>query len=92
MKKSFIKVSAPKRNFICALCSSHRKLKYSKNLTPKHFVQIFVLTLAFASLSWSALGISSLIALPVIWMTFEFTNKVLYRKDIPCPHCGQHPL
>lgn len=24
----------------------------------------------------------------MVWMSFELINKMLYRKDIPCPYCG----
>ena len=88
MAKNFIKVKATSKNFLCALCSVHRKMKYSKSLSPKHYIQILLISTALVTAGWSFVGVNSLVMIPLIWCAFEFTNKVLYRKDIPCPHCG----
>lgn len=84
----FYKVKNPRKKFLCALCSAPREMKYSKNLNAKHYLQIIVL---FAFTSWALfpiMGVKSLSSFFVIWMVLELANKMLYRKDIPCPYCG----
>lgn len=24
----------------------------------------------------------------IVWPSFEIINKILYRKELPCPYCG----
>lgn len=82
------KLKRNKKHFLCALCSSHRTMKYSKNLDLIHYLQIALLSFSFTYFSWSTLGVNSLLFSPIIWVLFEVTNKIFYRKDVPCPNCG----
>ena len=34
------------------------------------------------------MGVKSLCMIFPAWMIMEVGNKLLYRKDIPCPYCG----
>lgn len=84
----FYKVKNPKKNFLCALCSAPRQMKYSKNLAGKNFLQIIVLS---SFLSWAffpLMGGKALTLIFPVWMLVELVNKMLYRKEIPCPYCG----
>ena len=86
--KRFYKVKNPKKNFLCALCSAPRQLKYSKNLTATNYFQIIVLS---SFLSWAffpIMGVKSVCLVFPVWMLVELGNKMLYRKGIPCPYCG----
>ena len=87
-KKRFYKVKKATRNFICPLCSSPREMRYDKQLSQKHFVQIFILSGSLAWLLFSWMGIKALSLFFVVWIVFEVVNKMLYRKEIPCPYCG----
>lgn len=87
-RKRFFKVKKPSRHFICALCSAPRQMKYKKNLSEMNYIQIAVLS---AFLSWALfpiMGMKSLSLVFVLWPLFEIGNKILYRKEIPCPYCG----
>ncbi len=87
-KKRFFKVKKPSRKFICALCESPRQMKYKKNLDEMNYIQIAVLS---AFLSWALyplMGAKALSLVFILWPTFEVANKLLYRKEIPCPYCG----
>lgn len=86
--KRFFKVKNAKRHFLCALCGSPRAMRYSKNLSLHNYLQILVIS---ACLSWSLFPLmqwNSPLMLFVIWPIFEIVNKILYRREIPCPYCG----
>ena len=80
-----------KNEYFCALCRTPRKLRYSRHLTNKHFVQILMLALVFTALTFPMLSFKGAVSLPVIWVLFESIQKSLYRKDLKCPHCGFDP-
>ena len=75
----------------CALCSSPRKLRYSKHLSNLHYIQILVLTLVVTALTFPILHWKGACSLPIIWVLFESIHKSLYRKDLVCPYCGFDP-
>jgi len=87
-KSQFYKVKQPTRKFICALCEAPREMRYKRNLSPKNYLQIFVLS---AFLFWAffpLMGAKGFFIAFILLPIFEVTNKFLYRKDIPCPYCG----
>jgi hypothetical protein len=86
--KRFFKVKKPSRHFICALCSAPRQMKYKKNLNEKNYIQITVLAVFLAWAFYPIMGIKSLSLVFILWPIFEVANKILYRKEIPCPYCG----
>jgi len=79
------------RECFCALCSTPRKLKYSRNLGKIHYLQILTLTglITYATYAW--FGFKGAMTLPVIWILFETIHKSLYRKELACPFCGFDP-
>lgn len=84
----FYKVKNPKRKFICALCSAPREMRYTKELEGKNFLQIIALS-AFASWAlFPLMGVKSFFMIFPLWALVEIINKVLYRKEVPCPYCG----
>jgi hypothetical protein len=87
----FYKYKNVKREFLCALCESPRALRYSPQLGTNHYQQITVLNLALAYPLYSLMGIKAIFFPFIIWAIFEFTNKILYRHDLICPHCGFDP-
>jgi hypothetical protein len=86
--------SKTKRKFqecFCALCSTPRRLKYSRNLSQIHYLQILMVTslLTYGTYSW--FGFKGAMTLPVVWIIFETIHKALYRKELSCPFCGFDP-
>ena len=84
----FYKVKNPSKNFLCALCSAPRNMKYSKNLKTQNYIQIALVSVAVVWALYPFIGVKSLMSVFALWMSFEIINKILYRKDIPCPYCG----
>ncbi|MEX0798738.1 MAG: hypothetical protein WEB87_07100 [Bacteriovoracaceae bacterium] len=84
----FYKVKNPKTSFLCALCRAPRQMRRSKNLSIKNYLQLLVLAVFIGWLCFPLMGLKSLYLLFVLWPMVEMTNKILYRKEIPCPYCG----
>lgn len=87
-RKRFFKVKKATRHFICPLCSSPREMRYQKNLNEKQYIQIAVLAGSLIWFLFPLMGFKSLSLIFVVWLGFELVNKMLYRKEIPCPYCG----
>ncbi len=85
------KLKNPAIKFYCALCRSPREMLHRKNLTTKNYFQIVVLSVTLIWALFSLMGFKSLFLFFIIWSGFEFVNKLLYRKELPCPHCGFDP-
>lgn len=84
----FYKVKKPQRNFLCALCSAPRQMKYSKFLSPRNYLQILILSACLTVATFPLMGPKSIFLVFPVWMIWEVANKMLYRKEIPCPYCG----
>ncbi|MBD66451.1 MAG: hypothetical protein CME62_14665 [Halobacteriovoraceae bacterium] len=86
--KRFYKVKNPKKNFLCALCSAPRSMKYSKQLGAMNYLQIILISSALTLSLFNIIGPKVIFSVFVVWAVFEIVNKLLYRKEIPCPYCG----
>lgn len=86
--KRFYKIKNPSKNFLCALCSAPRSMKYQRNLNHKQYFQIVLISVALSWSFFSIIGPESIFAIFLVWPLFELVNKMLYRKEIPCPYCG----
>ncbi len=86
--KKFFKVKNSKNEFLCALCKAPRQMRYSKNLSKMFYFRLFLFSAFLAWAAYAFLGPKAMSAIIVIWPIAEFVNKILYRKEIPCPYCG----
>jgi hypothetical protein len=86
--KRFYKVKNAQKDFLCALCSTPRQMRYSKNLSSWKYLQVFVLYIVSVYLFFDSISFRSLYLLFFYWITYEAINKILYRKELPCPYCG----
>lgn len=82
----------PASKYLCALCGTEREIKYKKGLSPWNYFQIGVITCFIAVLLSPWFGWKGVFLFPIIWGGFEISLKMLFRKDLPCPHCGFDPV
>ncbi len=82
------KVKKPKTSFFCALCRAPRQLTYQRHLGTHHYVQIVATTVFLTWALFPYLQFKTLGLVFPLWGAFEFTRKLLYRKELPCPYCG----
>lgn len=84
----FFKMKKPSRNFLCALCSTPRQMKYKRNLSMTNYFQLTVLGGSLSYFLYPLFGAKTLFLTFIVWMVVEVANKILYRNELPCPHCG----
>jgi hypothetical protein len=87
-RKRFFKVKKAAYHFLCPLCASPRQMRYRKILGTTHYIQILLLSGALVAMLWPWMGFKATFLTFLVWMGFELVNKLLYRKEIPCPYCG----
>ena len=74
--------------FLCPLCGVERGISVHYKLTTKNFFQIGIIGLVSFLISFTFMGLGGLIVFPVVGISFEFVRRAIFRKEIPCPHCG----
>lgn len=78
----------PSKEFFCPLCSTKRAFTISPRLTQKNYFQIVMMSVFFAMVLYPFMEWRGVFAFFPIWVSFEATIRILFRKEIPCPHCG----
>lgn len=74
--------------FFCPLCSTERAYKTKPSLNLLNHSQIALLTLVSTAVSYEWIGLRGLFLYFAYWAIFEMSVRVIFRKDVPCPHCG----
>lgn len=82
------KLRNPAMTFYCPLCRMEREITVRPRLKPLHFLQMIFVTLLLIAVSWSLMGLGSLVWFFVVWGIFEAVLRATFRKEVPCPHCG----
>jgi len=74
--------------FFCPLCRTERAISTHHKLTLINYCQITFLTLLLTGALWSWAGARGLFSFFPLLMGFESVRRMLFSKDVPCPHCG----
>ncbi len=88
LETRLFKFKKPVMKFFCPLCSTARAFTISPRLSPKNHIQIALITLSLIGMTYSFMGWRAIFWFFFVWSAFEFAVKVLFKKEIPCPHCG----
>lgn len=75
-------------NFFCPLCRTERVFTVGPRLTFMNYVQILLTTIFLTTLLFPFVQFKGLFAFFIVWGSFEFVRRSLFKKEIPCPHCG----
>ncbi len=75
-------------NFFCPLCSCSRSIVHNHKMSRSHHVQIFILTTFMTLIFYQWAGLKTLFLYFFFWAAFEFVRRSLFKKELPCPHCG----
>ncbi len=78
----------PALHFFCPLCRTERCITTSHRLTALNYVQITLLTGFLTAVAFPLAGFKMLAAFFPIWLAFEGTRRILFSREVPCPHCG----
>lgn len=74
--------------FFCPLCSSQRVQRVRPKLTWHNHIQLTLLTLFTTLILFPALQWGGLMTYFLFWGLFDGFRRVLFKKEVPCPHCG----
>ena len=82
------KIKNPATKFYCPLCRTERAFIYHPHLSSKHYVQIFMTSVILVLLTFPIMGYGSFASFFLVWGIFEMAVRLLFRQEVPCPHCG----
>lgn len=78
----------PAMTFYCPLCDTERAFSVRPRLEKTHYLKIAVTSLFLSVVLFPLLKVAALFSIFVVWGCAEFSIRTLFRKEIPCPHCG----
>lgn len=89
VSKDFLRFKASENSkFVCALCHAERVMKHKRNLSYFNYIQLALVLVVTSYFLYPILGLKVLGLNFLLWSAAEFTNKLMYRKELPCKLCG----
>jgi len=82
------KFKKPAMKFFCPLCRTERAFTIRPSLNAKHHIQIALISLCLMGLTHSFMGWRAFFWFFFVWSAFELAVRILFKREIPCPHCG----
>ena len=74
--------------FLCPLCGVERGISVHFKLTRGNHLQIGIISVVLGLIFFNFLNWGVILFYPTVLISFEFVRRSVYRKEIPCPHCG----
>jgi predicted RNA-binding Zn-ribbon protein involved in translation (DUF1610 family) len=74
--------------FFCPLCRTKRIISTGHRLTMLNYVQMGLITVLLSALLWPWAGMRGVLIIFPIWIVFASVRRMLFSRDVPCPHCG----
>jgi len=75
-------------DFYCALCGVQRSMAYRARLSKKNCLQILIISFVVSCFLFPLMSYRSGFSVFFIWAIFETVTRTMFKKNIPCPHCG----
>lgn len=75
-------------DFFCPLCRTKRAILTRPHLSWVNYLQISMISAVLIYFSYPIMKWRSFFFFFILWSIFEFVRRSLFRKEIPCPHCG----
>lgn len=88
LSKRIFRKKNPVMKFFCPLCGTERSFSIRPRLSRKNYLQVVVTSLFLSVCLYPLIKVAALFAIFVVWGAAEFGVRTLFRKEIPCPHCG----
>ena len=88
VEKRIFKVKNPSLRFFCPLCSTERFVCCHPKLTWKNYMHISLITIILVLMLYPWMELRSLFVFFIVWGMMEMTKRLLFKKQLPCPHCG----
>ncbi len=86
--KRVYRVKNPAFDFFCPLCRMERQVSYRSRLSPMNYLQIGMVSFVLVTLTFAQMEAYALVWPFIVWAGFEGARRLLFKRDVPCPHCG----
>ncbi len=88
LEKRTYKYKKSTLEFICPLCGTGRAFTLKPQITLKNYLHMFMITAVLMLITYPLMGIKSAWLFFLVWGVYECVLRMLFRKEVPCPHCG----
>ena len=88
LDKRMFRLKNPAMAFFCPLCRSEREIRTHSRLSMINYVQILFISIVSLMTTIPFFGAKALFIPFCIFAFFESGKKLLFRNQVPCPHCG----
>jgi len=78
----------PAMQFFCPLCRTERAISMGHRLSVMNYLQITLVTLMITAALYEWVELRGLLSFFPLWMGFEGIRRMLFSRQVPCPHCG----
>ena len=86
--KRVFRYKNPHTEFLCPLCGVERAVRYTSKLSVKNYIQIAMISVPVVYFLFPLMGERSFFVIFILWFIFEGVKRLLFSREIPCPHCG----
>ncbi len=88
LERRVFRLKKPAIRFLCPLCGTERALNYRSRLTRSNYVQIVVMSVVTVVVSYPWFAWRAFFFFFLYWISLEGTIRYLFKRQLPCPHCG----
>ncbi len=88
VKRPWYRIKKAQMSFLCALCGSQRQMSLRSRPSVRNYIQMTLLISLVCALLWPWMDYRGLVFAPFIWVLWELIHYGLFRRQLPCPHCG----
>lgn len=88
LEKRIYRFKSASNNFYCPLCRTPRAIMVQPRPSFKNHLQILLTTSVMVLLFYPIMEWRALVFFFIIWGGLEAFQRLLFKKDVPCPHCG----
>ena len=74
--------------FICPLCGTNRAFTLRPQIALKNYLHIFMITVILVMCLYPVMQLNSVWVFFAVWGFYECILRMLFRKQVACPHCG----
>lgn len=88
LEQRTFRFKSPALNFFCPLCRTERAIATNHRLSTLNYIQVILLTAFTTALAYPLAGLKTIAVVFPIWLAFEAARRLLFSREVPCPHCG----
>jgi len=87
VKRTF-KYKKAAMEFICPLCGTYRAFTLRPQIAIRNYLHIFMITVILVMCLYPVMKLNAVWLFFVVWGVYECILRMLFRKQVACPHCG----